>query len=99
MVVYANQTMGEQLQGATTDLNGIGFSGKDAVILSSFARQFATWNGQAIKRYPTPFSEKQQALVLRLMPRYVGQVLKHMEAKGTLPAVVKATAAPVVGAA
>lgn len=60
-----NQTAQEQSSERTIELNGIGFSGADSEILSSFARQMET--GKTL-------SDKQMALVLRIMPRYWKQV-------------------------
>lgn len=40
MAIYSKQTATEQASEATMEDNGIGFSGADATILSSFAKQY-----------------------------------------------------------
>lgn len=65
--VYANQTEDEKNVGATTQLNGIGFSGADAEILSSFAEQVS--RGRSL-------SDKQMAIVFKKMPRYARQLME-----------------------
>jgi hypothetical protein len=65
-VVYDNQTADEQATQSTRILNGVGFTGTDGEILSSFAKQYSKW-----KR----LSEKQMAIVFKKMPKYWMQVL------------------------
>lgn len=62
-----NQTEEEQSCDSTIADNGIGFSGVDANILSSFARQYMKY-----KR----LSPKQMAIVYKKMPRYWRQVIE-----------------------
>ena len=64
--VYEHQTSAEQSTGETIEHNGVGFSGRDANILSSFAEQLK--QGRTL-------SPKQLAVVFRCAPRYWGQVL------------------------
>jgi hypothetical protein len=64
-MIYTLQTADEQESGTTHNLNGVGFSGCDAEILSSFAKQLA--KGRTL-------SAKQMAIVFRKMPRYWRQV-------------------------
>lgn len=64
--VYANQTADEQASQATSHNNSIGFSGVDAMILSSFAQQYQRWNR---------LSPKQLTILFRKMPRYWKQVM------------------------
>lgn len=64
-MLYTRQTSDEQMHGKTSHLNGIGFSGCDAEILSSFAKQLA--QGRTL-------SPKQMAIVFRKMPRYWRQI-------------------------
>ena len=73
MTVYSYQTDQEQSNGHTIEYNGMGFSGVDSQILSSFAEQYHT------KGF---LSEKQMALVKRLMPRYANQLLELSFSKG-----------------
>lgn len=64
-IVLARQTDDERAVGATIARNGAGFSGVDAEILTSFARQLAA--GRAL-------SPRQEAVLLRRMPKYAGQL-------------------------
>jgi len=61
MRVYQNQTADEQCRETTIERNGIGFSGPDADILTSFARQYQQrgW-----------LSERQLAILHRRIPAY-----------------------------
>jgi hypothetical protein len=61
-----NQTSEEQVYEDTIVENGIGFTGVDANILSSFAKQ------QIEKGF---LSNKQMKLVMKKMPKYHGQVI------------------------
>jgi acid phosphatase class B len=63
--IYARQTASEQIAGVTAELNGVGFSGKDSVILSSFAKFYQTKNF---------LSPKQMSYVFKLVPRYWKQI-------------------------
>lgn len=73
MNIYAYQTDEEQSDGHTLDYNGVGFSGVDSQILSSFAEQYHT------KGF---LSEKQMKLLKRIMPRYASQLLNISFSKG-----------------
>lgn len=64
--IYGLQTKEEQGAGSTFAANGIGFSGCDAEILSSFATQVE--KGRTL-------SEKQMAIVFKKMPRYWRQIV------------------------
>jgi len=64
--IYGLQTEEEQSCGDTFVSNGIGFSGCDAEILSSFATQVQ--KGRTL-------SEKQMAIVFKKMPRYWRQIV------------------------
>ena len=64
-LVYRNQTADEQNAQQTIESNGIGFSGPDAEILSSFAQQYRR-RGQ--------LSPKQMKLLKRKIPSYARQV-------------------------
>lgn len=72
LCIYANQTADEKACGQTHNLNGIGFSGCDAEILSSFAEQVIKGRN---------LSQKQMAIVFKKMPRYAGQLMRAAEAK------------------
>jgi len=65
--IYQNQTADEQCREATIERNGIGFSGPDAEILTSFARQYQQrgW-----------LSDKQMAILRRRIPAYARQIVQ-----------------------
>ena len=63
--IYANQTADEQDSGMTSEDNGIGFTGVDAEILSSFAEQVE--KGRTL-------SPKQMTLLFKKMPKYAKQL-------------------------
>ena len=65
--IYQNQTADEQAHDATIERNGIGFSGPDAEILSSFARQY-------LRR--RSLSPKQMNVLMRKIPSYAGQIAR-----------------------
>jgi hypothetical protein len=68
--IYAYQTESEKIIGETTVDNGVGFSGADAHILSSFADQIK--NGRQM-------TEKQMAIIYKKMPRYSRQLVRITE--------------------
>lgn len=72
LVIYSYQTETEKAWGETKFDNGMGFNGLDANILSSFAEQYN-------KRHF--LTDKQLFIARKKMPKYAGQLLKHMEAK------------------
>ena len=66
-VVYMNQTADERRVQQTIEHNGIGFSGPDAEILSSFARQYQQRGS---------LSPRQMNVLRRKIPSYAGQVAR-----------------------
>lgn len=72
MRIYANQTADERTVEETRHENGIGFTGADANILTSFAKQ--------VERGRT-MSPKQMALIHKKMPKYARQLEQMAEAK------------------
>lgn len=64
--IFEYQTTEEQNMQATVENNGVGFTGIDAEILSSFANQY-------LKR--GSLSEKQLNLLMRKMPKYWKQIM------------------------
>ncbi len=64
--IYANQTEDEKVIEETREHNGIGFTGADANILSSFAKQISEKN--------RVMSEKQMNLIFKKMPKYARQL-------------------------
>lgn len=65
IAIYNGQTFAEKDSRATVEDNGIGFSGVDAEILTSFAEQFLA------RQYLSP---KQRAILAKKMPKYAGQL-------------------------
>lgn len=65
--IYDFQTEEEQNAEATVEHNGVGFSGFDAEILSSFASQYLNRGS---------LSPRQMEILHKKMPRYWGQILK-----------------------
>ena len=66
VAIYKRQTNEEQQVQETKELNGRGFNGRDAFILSSFAKQYLA------KGY---LSHKQIAIARRKMIKYCGQLV------------------------
>ena len=66
--IYKNQIADEQTRDATLECNGIGFTGPDAEILSSFARQYQRRGC---------LSPKQMAILHRRILAYARQIVQH----------------------
>lgn len=64
--IYDNQTENEQRAENTSQLNGMGFTGSDGQILSSFAKQLST------KQY---LSVRQVEILMPKMKKYWKQIL------------------------
>ncbi len=69
--VYTLQTFDEQASDRTSHNNGIGFSGVDANILSSFAKQVNAGRN---------LSPKQMMIVYKIIPKYWRQVVSFIPA-------------------
>ena len=67
LAIYRNQTVDEQMTGETVEDNGIGFTGTDANILSSFAEQVQ--NGRTL-------SVKQLVILNKKIGKYAGQLIR-----------------------
>ena len=67
MRIYQNQTADEQYREATIERNGIGFTGPDAEILTSFARQYQRRGC---------LSPKQMIILRRRIPAYARQIVQ-----------------------
>ena len=65
--IYEDQTAEEQAIGDTSEHNGVGFSGVDGGILSSFAEQINKGRNM---------SPKQMAIIYKKMPKYAAQLEK-----------------------
>lgn len=74
--LYARQTADEQAAGMTAHDNGVGFSGADAEILTSFAEQVIAWKNtpENARRFNTPLSDKQMALLRKKLAKYGRQL-------------------------
>lgn len=99
LVIYRYQTAAEKAAKQTTDANGVGFGGLDAEILSSFAKRAqAHFNNLYTKKddFVGALSPKQFAVLFKRMPKYADQLLRHLEAEGKAPLVVKPMKKPEV---
>ena len=67
LTIYSYQTIEEQCDGHTKEFNGVGFSGFDSDILSSFAQQYLE------KGWLSP---KQMNYVKKYMPKYSKQLIE-----------------------
>ena len=67
LTIYEYQTTEEQCEGHTKEFNGVGFSGFDSDILSSFAQQYLT------KGFLSP---KQMNYVKKYIPKYANQLIR-----------------------
>jgi len=65
--IFEYQTAEEQAHECTSEYNGVGFTGCDGEILTSFAKQLLRKNF---------LSEKQMAIVFRKMPKYWSQIIR-----------------------
>ena len=68
--IYQNQTDDERSREATIERNGIGFTGPDAEILTSFASQYQR-RGR--------LSDKQMTILRRRIPAYARQIVSHSD--------------------
>lgn len=78
--IFRNQTVEEQAHAQTTDHNGIGFTGQDAHILTSFANQVKRKQAECHAKgweikWEWALSRKQMALLHCKMPKYAAQLL------------------------
>jgi hypothetical protein len=74
-IYECNQTEEEKCMSDTYELNGIGFNGADANILSSFAQQVE--QGRTM-------SAKQMAIIMKKMKKYSKQVIQFIPEKKQL---------------
>ena len=74
-VIYSYQTIAEKASGEVTHHNGQGFSQFDSAILTSFVNHIRK-NGN--------LTSKQSTTLLRIMPKYAGQLLNHSLAIGKI---------------
>ena len=78
LAIYKRQTADEQATQSTRHLNGIGFNGLDAGILSSFAKQVQRWQQTPahLRRFDSPQSAKQLNIARKKMSKYAGQLAR-----------------------
>lgn len=78
IAIYNKQTDEEQSVDETLENNGVGFSGCDANILSSFARQIQRWVDTPVnqRQYQHPLSPAQFAIARNKIKKYSGQLAK-----------------------
>lgn len=72
LVIYEYQTEDEKDTEQTKHQNGMGFTGIDAFILTEFVKFYQN-NGFLTK--------KQLDIVRKKMPKYAGQIFRHMQIK------------------
>jgi hypothetical protein len=77
-VLFNRQTTDEQVNHETSHLNGRGFNGTDAEILTSFYYQI-----QKRKHYGNPvlLSEKQLGICKKKLPKYWKQIQEEIQIK------------------
>ncbi len=73
--IYEFQTANEKELGGTVEDNGVGFSGADGDILSSFAEQIKAGRQMSLK---------QMGIIYKKMPRYSNQLAKIVEREQTM---------------
>lgn len=73
LVIYSFQTQSEQASDATKEHNGVGFTGLDAELLSSFAKFYQRAGF---------LSDKQMEILRNKITKYWRQLLGVIEAKG-----------------
>lgn len=76
--IYQNQTADEKRTNSTKVRNGIGFTGADAGILSSFAKQLS---------YKKFLSSKQDAFLVKRITKYARQLVDGSIAEGKIKVV------------
>jgi hypothetical protein len=76
VALYERQTDEEKEIGDTKVHNNVGFNGRDAQIMTSFARQIIDWNGIEFRKHPTPLSKKQLHIARKRILKYSGQLAK-----------------------
>ena len=79
-VIFHYQTADVQELDVTTNANRVGFTGHDAELLSSFAKQYLAAHGRVGLK--ARLSPRQQEIVMRRMPKYTKQLIAHMERDG-----------------
>lgn len=60
---------------ATIEENGVGFTGFDSQILTSFAKRVLEWEQEVKHKYQTALSPKQMEVLQKRMPKYAKQLV------------------------
>jgi len=79
LAIYNRQTVDEQATKNTHHHNGVGFSGIDAEILSSFAEQIGQWKIE--KKHKRPLSPKQMVYARKKIVKYSRQLAEIANSK------------------
>ena len=85
LVIYANQTADEKASQSTSKDNGIGFTGADAFILSSFAEWVLKGDAKGIPEGKR-LSPKQLEIARKKLRKYTRQLLAEADRKAAVPA-------------
>jgi hypothetical protein len=91
LAIYARQTADEKSAEETVENNGIGFSGFDAQILSSYATQILEWEAGR-STYRNPLSRPQIEAARRKMAKYAGQLARISAAREAAATAAEAAA-------
>jgi hypothetical protein len=83
IVIFEHQTSEEQSTESTRDANGVGFSGVDGQILTSFAKQVLRHQADKNPKFKSPLSERQMAICRNKIKKYAGQIARIVRAKET----------------
>lgn len=75
LAVFARQTTEEANSDATIEENGVGFTGFDSQILTSFAKRVLEWEQEVKHKYQTALSPKQMEVLQKRMPKYAKQLV------------------------
>jgi hypothetical protein len=78
--IFEYQTADEQTAEVTAHDNGVGFSGVDAQMMSSFAKQIIE-HGKGNSKFASPLSPKQIELARKRMVKYAGQLLRIAQSR------------------
>lgn len=76
LCIFDRQTADEQNSEDTKHHNGIGFSGADAQILSSFAKQIQKHQRDLNPKFRSPLSPRQLEIARKKMSKYAMQLVR-----------------------
>lgn len=79
--IFERQTAEEQNTETTREDNGVGFSGLDGQIMTSFAKQVLRHQADPSPRFKDPLSPRQLEIVRRKMHKYAMQLARIARAK------------------